>query len=258
MDKKLCLNILAYHNVAGKSRLSYTSVSRDLFEKHLNLLLKSGLQFFYESEVYKGEFLYNHNKVLVTFDDGYEGLFYHVLPLIGKFRFSPLVFVPAGFIGKKNYWDFSPFGHLKHLTRDMLIDMAKNGFVIGAHSISHTDLRRCEKKVLHAEICDSKKLLEDIIGKEVYAFAYPFGLYDRRVMEVVKSCGYKYAFATSNGIKGNPYAIERALVYFIDINPLFLLKYPECFLFRVRNRLISTLSSLTPLYKRFIYRHGKG
>lgn len=258
MDRRLCLNILTYHNVSMKNRLSYTSVSRDLFEKHLNLLLNSGLQFFSEPEVYEGEFLYNYNKVLITFDDGYEDLFYHVLPLLGKFRFYPLVFVPAGFIGKKNYWDFSPFGHLKHLTRDMLINMAKNGFVIGAHSMSHTDLRKCEKKALYREVCDSKKLLEDIIGREVYAFAYPFGLYNRRVVEMVRSCGYKYAFATSKGIKGNPFAIERALVYFIDFNPLYLLRYPECLLLRVRNKLISTLSSLTPLYKKFIYRRGKG
>ncbi len=254
----LCLNILAYHNIADRNGISYTSISKELFKKHLNLLLNNGLYMFTKSEVYQGTFLLDFNKVLITFDDGYESLFYNVLPLLDRFNFNPVVFIPAGYIGKSNIWDFSPLKSLRHLSKEMLINMSKFGFIIGSHSISHIDLRKCERKALYREVCDSKKILEDIIGEEVYMFAYPFGLYNRKVIDAVKECGYKYAFATAKGEVKNPFAVERALVYFIDRSPLPLLKSPACSIFRFRNRIISSLSSLTPLYKRLSIRKVHG
>ena len=257
MIKDLCINTLTYHNITDNSVISYTSISRDLFRKHLEILRDNNLRFFSSTEIKEGVFLKDKSKVLITFDDGYEDLFYNALPLVKEFSFNPIVFIPVAFLGRENLWDFSPFGRIKHLSSSMLINMSKNGFVIGSHSLTHVDLRKCEKKALEREICDSKKLLEDIIGEEVYLFAYPFGLFNEKVIEAVAECGYKYAFATSHGKKDSRFAIERASVYFIDRSPLPLLKPGTCSIYKLRNRVISALSSLTPLYKRLFIREIK-
>ncbi len=245
----LRINIIAYHDVSNKRAINYTSISKKLLEKHLKDLSNKNIRSFSKSEVFDGLFLNNKNKVLITFDDGYVGVYDNAMPIMDRLGYKGLVFMPAGFIGGKNEWDFTPLGRLEHLDNKMLRNMAKNGWIIGSHSFTHTDLRKCEKGSLLKEVCDSKKAIEDIIGEEVFTFAYPFGLYDRRVMDAVMECGYRYAFATSRGLENNPYAIERALLYFIDrkLIPILTSKYA---IYSFRNRIITSLASLTPLYKR--------
>ena len=47
---------------------------------------------------------------------------------------------------------------------------------------------------LKGEIAGSKEILERNLGIPVKAFAYPYGLYDQSVRDVVKQTGYEAAF----------------------------------------------------------------
>src|SRR3989344_4349140 len=49
---------------------------------------------------------------------------------------------------------------------------------VGAHTLTHPDLRRISKEEKKKEICGSKDWLEKILNKEVLMFCYPFGYYD--------------------------------------------------------------------------------
>lgn len=243
-------NILMYHNISLHFEFSFRSVSRSLFEKHINVLLNNGIRFFSREQIMQGQIMNTSDFVLITFDDAYEGVYNFAFPVMERYSITGAVFISAGYVGKLNTWDFSPIRHLRHMDKKMLINLSKNGWLIGSHGFNHVDLRKCSKENLKMEICDSKKKIEDIIADEVILFAYPFGLFNKRALDTVKECGYKYAFATANGVSHNRFMLKRMAVYFIDPTPLPLLSGKYHSLYSLRNRVISSCASLTPLYIR--------
>ena len=71
---------------------------------------------------------------------------------------------------------------------------------IGSHSKTHPYLTRCDRLELKLEISDSKKYLEDLTGKPINSFAYPFGDVNKYVANVVRDSGYSFAVTTYPGI----------------------------------------------------------
>jgi peptidoglycan-N-acetylglucosamine deacetylase len=72
----------------------------------------------------------------------------------------------------------------------------KQGFEIGAHTITHKILTTLDNEGLSREVCGSKQLLEDQLGEEVRMFCYPRGRYDSRVIGSVQQSGFLGARTT--------------------------------------------------------------
>lgn len=68
---------------------------------------------------------------------------------------------------------------------------------IGSHTMTHPqDLKLLSPEDLENELVTSKKVLEDMIGKEVTKFCYPRGRFNTEVKEAVRQAGYKQARTT--------------------------------------------------------------
>jgi peptidoglycan/xylan/chitin deacetylase (PgdA/CDA1 family) len=64
-------------------------------------------------------------------------------------------------------------------------------------------------------VSDSKQALEQMIGRRVDTFAYPFGAYDTRVRTAVIDAGFSSAAAVKNALShpdDDPWAIARFTV----------------------------------------------
>ncbi|WP_420106640.1 polysaccharide deacetylase family protein [Herbaspirillum huttiense] len=89
------------------------------------------------------------------------------------------------------------------LTREMVLNLERNGIEIGAHTVSHPILTSLDDDAARAEIAGSKAGLEAILGKPVPLFAYPNGKpgmdYDDRHVAMVREAGYDAAFTTEVG-----------------------------------------------------------
>ena len=89
------------------------------------------------------------------------------------------------------------------LTREMLVNLSREGFEIGGHTVSHPILTKLEDRIARDEIVQNKKMLENIIGKPLKLFAYPNGKigkdFDERHMAMAKEAGYVAAFSTAIG-----------------------------------------------------------
>jgi peptidoglycan/xylan/chitin deacetylase (PgdA/CDA1 family) len=72
----------------------------------------------------------------------------------------------------------------------------KQGFEIGAHTVTHKVLISLDKEMLTREVCGSKQLMEDQLGEEVRMFCYPRGRYDSRVIDSVQESGFLGARTT--------------------------------------------------------------
>ncbi|MFZ2484780.1 MAG: polysaccharide deacetylase family protein [Minisyncoccia bacterium] len=70
---------------------------------------------------------------------------------------------------------------------------------IGAHTLTHPDLRTLSLEQKQEEIEGSKKWLEEILGQDVKMFCYPKGFYDDSVVGVVKTAGFLGARTTNLG-----------------------------------------------------------
>lgn len=75
-------------------------------------------------------------------------------------------------------------------------------FEILNHTANHKELTKIDPESVLSEVSDGKKALQDLFGRDIPGFCYPYGSYDQRVAEVVKICGHLYA--RTSRIVGGP------------------------------------------------------
>lgn len=135
------------------------------------------------------------DSLAITFDDGYQHLADHLPQLIEEFGIRPAVFVPTAYIDKNNNWDYSYlFQRCQHLDGPSIKRLADLGVEFGSHGHSHQALTKLSDEQLGDELVRSRKILEDITGRQVRLLSYPFGRCDKRVMTAARSAGYEHAF----------------------------------------------------------------
>lgn len=98
-----------------------------------------------------------------------------------------------------------------------------NGIEIGAHTVSHPRLSNETVQLQREEIANSKNDLEQLIGREINSFSYPFGAHEDFTDAsafLVQECGYTCGLANIQETvfkTTNPYRIPRRLVRNWDI-----------------------------------------
>ena len=126
--------------------------------------------------------------VVLTFDDGHSNFATAAVPVLLRDHFVATSFVVPGFLGTTSY-----------MTVSQVQQVSAEGMVIGAHTVHHLNLSRIPPQVAAIEISASKAILEQMIGKPVLDFAYPYGGYDPTVMGLVQRAGFRDAVATTWG-----------------------------------------------------------
>ncbi len=130
-----------------------------------------------------------------------------------------MVFVPSGFLGLPNHWEWSIPGrrthHLNARQLSMLVDL---GWEIGLHGASHGDLTRMNADQLQEEIIGGRDALEKTLGIKITNFSYPFGLCNDAVKKLLQEAGFVAAFIMAKKEQdiSDPFAIPRRPVYCID------------------------------------------
>jgi peptidoglycan/xylan/chitin deacetylase (PgdA/CDA1 family) len=83
------------------------------------------------------------------------------------------------------------------LSWDEVRQLRAEGFAIGSHTVNHPILSALEPEPLGWELAESKRVIEQQLGEECTAFAYPNGRWrdvSDEVIEAVRRAGYKAAF----------------------------------------------------------------
>jgi len=97
------------------------------------------------------------------------------------------------------------------LTDAEIVELASfPGTEIGAHSLTHPDLRKSRPGELNAEVTGSKAWLQDLLGQTVSSFCYPNGLHNKRAVDAVQGAGYTFARTTKSSTTGFPPKVLRA------------------------------------------------
>ena len=160
----------------------------------------------------EGGFSRRRPRVALTFDDGYENQYAAAWPVLRELNLPCTLFVQVDFVAGKHPGAIRSGPPLPPLTWEQTAEMAASGLVeIGSHTCTHPDLRRLPESELRHELGDSKRQLEDRLGRPVESFCYPRGLRSLRVeREVVRH----YRAAVVRGGRAvwpgtSPYRLQR-------------------------------------------------
>lgn len=86
------------------------------------------------------------------------------------------------------------------MTSDEVRAMRLAGMVIGAHTVSHPILATLDRPIARAEIAQSRRFLEDLLGERIGLFAYPNGRphvdYSEESVNIVQELGFDAAVST--------------------------------------------------------------
>ena len=144
-------------------------------------------------------------RIGLTFDDGY--LEHHSLAKVMKgLRIRATFFV----ITRLDSFEGSP---LVTKRAGALREMAEMGHEIGAHTLTHPNLTLLETSEAEDEIAGSKQDLEEILGAKIRGFAYPYGLYNPAVKNIVKK-HFDYARTAARQTDGTSDAYEIGVLPF--------------------------------------------
>ncbi len=209
------LPVLMYHHVGPPQPDSEPAlfVSAARFEAHIRFLVRRGYKGVRPSDwlswVRDAEPL-PAKSVLVTFDDAIAELYEHAFPVLERYGFNAVVFVPTNCVGKGNLWNY-PLGYKWRpcLTAEQIQYWSMKGVDFGAHTRNHPDLTQLEEPELQDEVAGSRSDLEKIIRSPVTSFAYPYGLHNAAAAACVQQ-NLDLGFTTDEGV--NTLRTDRSLL----------------------------------------------
>ncbi len=186
--------VLTYHSLDNSG--SVISISPEMFRRHIEQLLERNIPI-----VPLDQALTSSGVVALTFDDGFENLMEHAFPVLDQYRLPATVFVVSAYCGRLNTWPGQPedgIPRLRLMSRNDLRQLPER-IEIGAHTATHPDLTKLSPAVASAELRDGRAALEDITGRPVRWFAYPYGLSTPAVRELTRqeftlACGTTLKF----------------------------------------------------------------
>jgi peptidoglycan/xylan/chitin deacetylase (PgdA/CDA1 family) len=189
--------VLCYHRFVDKPKDSLAIKPAD-FEAQMQALKDNGISVISMEDFLawrRGEKEIPEKAAIVSIDDGYLSGYSVAWPILKKFGYPFTMFLYTDYIKG------GPKSGGQSISWDQLAEMRDAGVDIEGHTVSHSSLNARKGKTdeqylawLKSEIVGSKELLEKNLGIQVKAFAYPYGLHNKTVRDVVKQAGYEAAF----------------------------------------------------------------
>lgn len=149
---------------------------------------------------------------ILTFDDGFQDVCDNALPVLQKHRVTAINYLVAGKIGGTNDWDSGRAQSRPLMDRAAIRDWLDGGQEVGAHTVNHVPLADLPPEKARTEIFNSKKMLEDLTGRPVRHFCYPWGSWNDTVRDLVIEAGYETATSAHPGINrpdADPFTLLR-------------------------------------------------
>lgn len=195
--------ILCYHRFANHCK-SPLCMPSHIFEQQMKYLDKNGYKVISFAQLV--EFLEYRQAlpkkaVIISIDDGYRSAYDIGYPILKKYGFTATLFVYTNFVGSCR----------NAITWNQLVRMKANGFEIGSHSVSHSDLTK--RKVgedtrvylarVESELRVSKEIIDKKIGQKTVLLSFPYGRANKNVLKISERLGYRAAVTVKRG--SNPF-----------------------------------------------------
>lgn len=205
VDKDARVSILGYHDFTEGRSNNDMILNVDDFRSQMQAIADAKLPVISMREFLAwkaGEGTVPPESVMITIDDGWKATHTLALGVLKEFGFPFTVFLYKNYVGVGG----------RSMTHDEIRELAANGGTISSHSVSHQNMSQRGGKSdaayddwLRVELEESHRFLEENFGDTgmvVKTFAFPYGIYNDRVLEIAREVGYEACF-TVNGKKTN-------------------------------------------------------
>lgn len=201
------VSVLCYHRIIQKPKYIY-DVAVVEFEKQIKTLLDNRYRIIRISDLLDGIEKKNipEKAVIITVDDGDISSYESAYRIAKKYRIPITLFIYTDYISRGG----------RSISWEKLEELAKAGVDIGSHTRTHPYLTKLKNiKMVEKEIKESKDIIEDKLKIKVKFFAYPYGLYNNVIEDIVIKSGYESALTLdwgNNDLNTNRFRIKRKLV----------------------------------------------
>ena len=203
--------ILCYHNIrdfsaTASGNIKVYTVKPPAFAQQMKALADAGYQTILPEQ------LYNYlvfdgplpaKPIMITFDDTREEQFSIGAAEMKKYGFKGVFFIMTVSINRPGY-----------MSKEQIKTLSDDGHVVGAHTWDHHMVTKYAGDDWNTQLVKPKAKLEEIIGKPVTDFAYPFGLWNTAAIPEIKKSSYKmgYILSTKRDSIDPLYTIRRIIV----------------------------------------------
>ena len=203
--------VLCYHHIrnvpAGQSEsMKSYSVSPASFAEQMKALHDSGYQTILPGQLY--EYLVHDGAlpakpVMLTFDDTDEEQYSIGKVEMDKYGFKGVYFLMTISINRPRY-----------MSKAQIKNLADSGHAVEGHTWDHHMVTKYVGADWDTQLAKPKRQIQDITGKPVKYFAYPFGIWNQAAIPEIKSRGYDLAFilSTKRDTTQPLYTIRRMIV----------------------------------------------
>lgn len=201
LNKSSVVSILGYHDFRERGG-SPMLIAAPKFREQMQAIKDSKIPVIPLDDVMawkRGEKNIPEESIVITMDDGWEGVYSHAYPVLKEFGFPFTIYL---------YKKYVNIGG-RSLSWAQIKEMMQNGCSVGSHSVSHENLKKKPRNAptdagyqqwILTELKDSREFLEQNLNIKCTTFAYPFGIFDDTVMETGLQIGYE-SLVTVNGQK---------------------------------------------------------
>jgi len=189
--------VLCYHQIrnttASDSKRAHDDIiAPEKFREHMKMLADSGYHSILPDQLY--DYLVYGAKlpekpIMITFDDTDEDQFTVGNSTLKKHGFKGVYFIMTVSIGRK--------GRINYMTKEQIKQLSDEGNTIASHTYDHKNFAQFTDEDWKTQIDEPTKKLEEITGKKVEYFAYPYGVYKAANLHKLKEHGFKAAFILS-------------------------------------------------------------
>jgi peptidoglycan/xylan/chitin deacetylase (PgdA/CDA1 family) len=143
--------------------------------------------------------------VAIHFDDCYRDVGTHAGRLLQAAQAPAVAFVSSGFVDTDRAFqhDLEKYPHtFENFRLQELRQLPELGVSVAAHTVNHVDLGKVALEQAREEVLDSRRQLEQMTGREVTLFSFPFGgIHNIRpeVRTMVMQAGYRALFSAHGG-----------------------------------------------------------
>lgn len=189
--------ILMYHYIADnpnpkdKARDSL-SVSPAKFEEQMKYLSENGytpvtLDTLYG--IFAKQTSVPGKPIVLTFDDGYMDFYSNAWPILRRFNFHAVSFIPTNLVGGGYYMNWN-----------QIKEIASGGLVVfEGHTVSHAYLPSLSFSASLKQLLDSKNIIQGNTNYPVNFIAYPGGSTNGSVQAAARQTGYAGGVGTWYG-----------------------------------------------------------
>lgn len=210
--------VLAYHHFSRSNSNRKMIVGERRFEQQLRYLQDNGYygitidQFFGFLEFGQVP----EKSVLITIDDGWESTYSIAYPLLKKYNYPAVLYIPTNHIREQKS-RFLSWDQIRSMLADENVD-------IQPHTKTHRNLIERQQResfssyinAIRSELSVPQKIISNKLGHETTSLSYPFGATNSFVAALTEAEGYTTGFTVQRD--GNPFFqnnfdLNRAMIF---------------------------------------------